>query len=179
MVIASSILAIAMIALVSGLLSGMRLREQNKEKAMARNAAERVLSAMRGMPSIPDAYDRFGGGGVEETFDVYGLAGPGGGEQVGRVIVWRLKNGTVADPDSSYVWTGNDFQMAQDRFGMPFPLTIVGNEGFHGTDYLDTDVPVGVDALDNPTVMPVTVRVRWRSRNGILTEYFSTIIGVR
>ena len=178
-IISTAVLSVAMVGLVAGLLSAMRLRQLNEEKALARNAAERALSAMRGMPSISDAYDRFGGGGREETFDVYGLASPGGGELVGRVIVWRRKNGNPPDPDSAMTWPPADLLEARQRFGRPFPLTMVGEEGPFGIDYLDTNADGVVDGTDTPSLMPVTVRIRWRSRAGIITEYFSTVIGVR
>lgn len=177
-IVASSILAITMVALVSALISGMRLREMNRDKALARNEAERVLSALRGMPTIFDAYSRFGAGGVEETFDVYGLAGPPG-EQVGRVIFWRRKDGNPPDPDSTYVWTAADLAEAQGRVGMPFPLPLVGAESALGQDYLDTDGSFTFDGLDQPSIIPVTVRIRWMSRGRAQTEYFSTVIGIR
>ena len=182
-VISASILAIAMVALVSALLSGMRLREVNKEKALARNAAEQALSAIRGMGSGPqgivDAYIRFGGGGGAETFDVYGLASPAPGESVGRVIVWRRKDGNPPDPLSALVWAPADLQEARARFGMNFPLGLVGAEGPFANEYLDTDGNGTVNGADSPNLMPVTVRIRWRSRSAIVSEYYSTVVGLK
>ncbi|MHC4779976.1 MAG: type IV pilus modification PilV family protein [Planctomycetota bacterium] len=176
--VAASILAVALVGLVSALLSSMHLRQLNKEKAVARNAAERALSAIRGMPDIVQAYGRFGGGGPEEGFDVFGLAAVPG-QQVGRVIVWRRKNGAPPDPQSALPWTAPDLLAARNSMGTPFPLPMVGMEGAASTDYLDTDGDGGVDATDTPSLMPVTVRVRWRSRTGVITQYFSTVVGRR
>ena len=91
-VIAMSILFIGLAGIVSAHISSMRLRQVNAERALSRNAAEQVFSGIRGMPGLVDAYQRFGGGGPEETFDVRGLQTPAPGQPVGRVIVWRLKN---------------------------------------------------------------------------------------
>jgi type II secretory pathway pseudopilin PulG len=177
--ISCMVLAIALVGLVSGLLSSMRLRELNNEKAIARNAAEQAISAIRGIPTITEAYARFGGSGPEESFDVYGLPGPGGGEAVGRVIVWRLKSGNPPDPASPLTLSAEDRLAAQTRLGMAFPLPLIGNEGPGASDFLDTNGDGLVNGSDNPSLMPVTVRVRWRSRSGIVTEYFSTVIGLR
>lgn len=178
-VISCMVLAIALVGLVSGLLSSMRLREMNNEKATARNAAEQAISAIRGMPTIIEAYSRFGGGGPEETFDVYGLAAPGGGETVGRIIVWRLKSGNPADPSSALNLTGQDLADARTRLGIAFPIPLIGDEGLARNDFLDTNGDGVANGADTPSLMPVTVRVRWRSRSGIVTEYFSTVIGRR
>jgi prepilin-type N-terminal cleavage/methylation domain-containing protein len=173
------ILSVVLTGLVAALLSSMRLRQLNAEKATARNAAEQALSAMRGMGSIREAYIRFGGGGPEGTFEVFGLAAPAAGEAVGRVIVWRNKSGNPPDPGSTLALSAADAQEARSRFGMPFPLALIGTEGPFGTDFLDTNGDGGVSAADNPSLMPVTVRIRWRSRSGVITEYFSTVLGLR
>jgi type II secretory pathway pseudopilin PulG len=178
-VVSASILAIAMVGLVSALLSSMRLRELNKERAVARNAAEKTLSSLRGMGDIVGAYTRFGGGQTEETFDVTGLADPAPGQSVGRVIIWRQKHGNPPDPNSPIPWPGTDLQDARTSFGMAFPLTMIGAEGPAQVDYLDTNLDGFVNGADTPSLMPVTVRVRWRSRSGVITEYFSTVIGRR
>jgi hypothetical protein len=185
-VFATAILAVAIVGLVSSLLSSMQLRRMNAEKALARNAAEEVLSAVRGMGTIVDAYARFGGGGPQETFDVPGLASAAAGVPVGTVIVWRNKNGSPPDPASANPPTGADLTEAQARLGLPFPLALVGTEGPNSSDFLDTpDLVTGlpngiVDSNDHPSLMPVTVRIRWRFRGGaVMTEYFSTVIGKR
>jgi len=175
----TAILAVALVGLVAALLSSMRLRQLNAEKAIARNAAEQALSAMRGMGNIRNAYARFGGGGPEETFEIYGLAAPPGATGAARVIVWRRKTGNPPDPASTLGLSAADIQEAQTRFGMPFPLALIGAEGPAGVDFLDTNGDGNVTAADTPSLMPVTVRVRWRSRSGIITEYFSTVLGVR
>ena len=72
-----------------------------------------------------------------------------------------------------------DLQEAQDSLGVPFPIPLIGNEGPGVTDFLDTNGDGWVDGTDDPSVVPVTVRVRWRSRNGIVTQYYSTVLGTR
>lgn len=178
-IVSSAVLAIALVGLISGLLSSMRLRELNNEKALARNAAEQTLSAIRGMPSIVDAYARFGGGGPEETFDVYGLAEPAAGTPVGRVFIWRSKLGAPPDPGSAIALSAADRNELHSYFGMTVPITLVGNEGPVSNDFLDTTGDGVVDAADDPSLMPVTVRIQWRSRAGVITQYFSTVIGLR
>lgn len=178
-IVATSVLAIALVGLISGLTSSMRLRQMNQDKALARNEAERVLSAIRGMPSIVEAYQRFGGAGSENTFDVYGLPQPAPNQPVGTVIVWRRKDGNPPDPAAATPLTAQDRLEAMARFGAPFPLNMTGEEGPFGNDFLDTNLDGVVDGADTPTLMPVTVRIRWRSRNGIVTQYFSTIVGRR
>jgi prepilin-type N-terminal cleavage/methylation domain-containing protein len=178
-IFATAILAVALVGLIAALLSSMRLRQMNAEKALARNAAEQALSAMRGMENLHSAYARFGGGGPEETFNVYGLAVPPGAAGVAQVIVWRRKAGNPPDPASTLALSAADIQEAQSRFGMPFPLSLVGKEGPAGADFIDTNGDGIVNAVDTPSLMPVTIRVRWRSRSGIITEYFSTVLGVR
>ena len=66
-IIAMSVLFIAVASIVSATLVCMQLRQLNHEKALARNSAEQVFSAIRGMPSIIDAYNRFGGSGPERA----------------------------------------------------------------------------------------------------------------
>jgi hypothetical protein len=130
------------------------------------------------MPTLQEAYARFGGGGVEETFQVHGLAEPAPGVPVGRVIVWRSKNGNPPDPGSAIGWTADDRTEAQNRIG-GVPLTFTGGETAAVSDYLDTNLNGSVDGADTPTIMPVTVRIRWRSHSSVVTEYFSTVIGIR
>ena len=98
---------------------------------------------------------------------------------MGRVIVWRMKNGAPPDPLSPLPWTGPDLLAAQNSLGVPLPLGLMGLEGPAANDYLDTNGDNVVDAGDTPSLMPVTVRVRWQSRTGVITQYFSTIVGRR
>ena len=178
-IVAALILAVALVGLLAALLSEVRLRRISKERALARNAAERTLSAIRGMPSLVEAYQRFGGAGPGESVDVHGLADPAAGEQVGRVIVWRRKGGNPPDPASALPLSGADLQEARTRFGMAFPLTLTGAEGAANPDFLDTNTDGAVNAADMPSLMPVTVRIRWRSQSAVITEYFTTLVGVR
>ena len=46
-------------------------------------------------------------------------------------------------------------------------------------DYLDTNGDGLVTGADDPQLMPVSVRIRWRSPSGIATQYYSAIIGRR
>jgi hypothetical protein len=95
------------------------------------------------------------------------------------VIVWRLKGGNPPDPGSGLPLTGADLQEARDRFGMAFPLALTGRETAAGAEFLDTNGDGNVDGGDRPSIMPVTVRLRWRSHSGVVTEYFNTIVGDR
>ena len=92
MFISMSVLSIALAGIIAAILSNTQLRKMNEEKAMARNAAEQVFSGIRGQPDIVEAYNRYGGGGTNETFAIRGLQNPSANEPVGRVIIWRLKS---------------------------------------------------------------------------------------
>jgi prepilin-type N-terminal cleavage/methylation domain-containing protein len=174
--LALAVMAVGTIGLVSAIIGGMRLEQINAEKALARNAAERVLSGLRGHPNLREAYARYGGGGSGETFDVRGLS-PVPGESAGRVIVWRIKSATPK-PDPQSAWDLDGLDAARVAFG-PFPLPFVGNETAAGGDFFDTDGDGDYDDDDDPSIMPVTVRIRWKSRSGVRTEHFSTVLGVK
>lgn len=187
--ISMSVLSIALTGIISAILSNTQLRKMNEEKAMARNAAEQVFSGIRGQPDIVEAYNRYGGGGTNETFTVRGLQNPAANEPVGRVIVWRLKsslkNGAAPpqpDPGSAMILSQEDILAAQRAFTSSFPTVLDMLPNTTGTgwdDFLDTNNSGAVSSLDDPQVMPVTVRVRWRSSARMMTEYFSTVIGLR
>jgi hypothetical protein len=188
-IIAMSVLFIAMAGIVSVLLSTVKLRKFNEGEAKARNAAEQVFSAIRGMSDVVDAYGRFGGGGPEETFDVRGLQEPAPGVPVGRIIVWRLKDSLKdratppqPDPASALVLSQDDLLRAQMSFSSTFPAIMDAAAGAAGTawnDYLDTNGDGLVTSADDPQLMPVSVRLRWRSQSGVTTQYYSAIIGKR
>jgi type II secretory pathway pseudopilin PulG len=187
--LAMCVIFIAMAGLISAILVCSRLRQLNEDKALARNAAEHAFSAIRGMGSLPDAYGRFGGGGSEETFTVRGLADPAPNQPAARVIVWRrkssLKNRTTPpnpDPGSAMAWTPADLLAAQAAFSSAFPGvmdTMADAAGTGWDDYLDTNGDGAVNGLDEPQLMPVTLRLRWRTHSGVTTQYFSAIIGNR
>ncbi len=188
-VIAMSVLFIALAGIISALLRTVTLRQVNAGDALSRTAAEQVFSAIRGMPDVVDAYSRFGGGGPEETFAIRGLQGPTPGEQVGRVIVWRLKsslkNRTTPpqpDPGSALVLSQDDLMTAQNLFSSAFPNIMDSMANATGTawnDYLDTNGDGFVTSADDPQIMPVSVRIRWRAPSGVTTQYYSAIIGKR
>lgn len=184
-----AVLVVAIVGLVSAILATTRLRQLNSEQSAARNEAERVLSAVRGMQSVRDAYARFGGGGSQETFDVHGLSGPSAGERPGRVIVWRRKSSLTnraappqPDPLSALAIPAGDLLEAQASFSGSFPAPLDAVAGVTGTawdDYFDTDGDGAYNSLDDPRLMPVTVRIRWRSRSAVVTKYFSTVVCTR
>ena len=67
-------------------------------------------------------------------------------------------------------------------FANAFPAeldTVGGMVGTGWNDYIDTNGDGFVNALDDPRIMPVTIRIRWRAQSGMATKYFSTIIGRR
>ncbi len=184
-----AVLVVAIVGLVSAILAATRLRQLNAEQSSARNEAERVLSAVRGMQSVRDAYARFGGGGSQETFDVHGLAGPSAGERSGRVIVWRLKSSLTVrtnppqpDPLSTLNIPAAELLEAQASFSGSFPAPLQTMAGVAGTawdDFFDTNGDGAYNSLDEPRLMPVTVRIRWRSRSAVVTRYFSTVVCAR
>jgi type II secretory pathway pseudopilin PulG len=187
--ISMAVLMIAMASIMTTLLNGTRLRQVNEDNARARNAAEETLSAIRGMMNIPDAYNRFGGGGAEEIFNIRGLQGLAPNTPAGRVIVWRLKSSLKdratppqPDPGSALILSQNELLEAQRAFSDTYPGILDSAANATGTawdDFLDTNGDTFVDAADDPQVMPVTVRIRWQSQTGVITRYFSAIIGRR
>jgi type II secretory pathway pseudopilin PulG len=188
-VIAMSVLFIAMAGLFSAILICSRLRQTNAEHAKARNAAEQIFSGIRGMPTIVDAYDRFGGGGSEETFDIEGLKPVSPNDPVGRVIVWRLKSGLKdrttppqPDPGSALAMSQDEIRAAQEAFSGGFPGMMEQSAYVSGTgwdDFLDTNKNGFVESTDDPQLMAVTVRVRWQPHSGVATQYYSAVIGKR
>jgi len=187
--ISMSVMLIAVAGLVSSILMCVKLRQTNEEKAKARNAAEQTFSAIRGMSGIVDAYNRFGGGRSEETFSVSGLSDPSATEQAGRIIIWRLKdslkdrtNPPNPDPDSSLAFSQTDIRDAQNSFSSSFPNemeSLADTPGINWTDFIDTNGDSLVNSGDSPQLMPVTLRLRWRTRTGMTTQYFSALIGQR
>ena len=188
--IAMSLVAVALAGIISAYVSGIWLRQVNMEKAKARNAAEQTFSAIRGMENIVDAYLRFGGGALEETFEIRGLQGPAANEPPGRIIVWRLKSSLKnrvtppkPDPASSLALSQIEILGAQAAFSSSFPSVIDTVANMTGStawdDYIDTNNDGVVDDKDEPQIMPVTIRIRWRSRSGMSTHYFSATIGRR
>lgn len=188
-IVAMAVLFIAMAGVITANLSSMHLRQLNAQEAKARNAAEGVLSAIRGTPNLVEAYNRFGGGGPEERFDVRGLQGSLPGEPAGRVIVWRLKsslkdrvNPPQPDPGSPFALSKTDILAAQARFSSSFPNvmdSVANTDGTGWNDYLDTNTDGKVDSTDDPQLMGVSVRIRWRTSSGLSTQYFSAVIGKR
>lgn len=187
--ITMTVLSISLMGIFSALITCMQVRKMNENNAMARNAAEGVLSGIRGMPGIVEAYQRFGGGGSEETFTVRGLQDPSANEPCGRVIVWRLKssiknrvNPPQPDPGSALAMSKDDVLAAQTAFAESYPNIMETMANMSGTawdDYIDTNTDGVVNDLDEPQIMAVTVRIRWRSHSGLNTRYFSGIIGRR
>ncbi len=187
--IAMAILFIALAGILSAHVSFVALRRVNMEKALARNAAEQSFSAVRGMLGIVEAYSSYGGGTTGETFDIRGLQRPSASEPVGRIIVWRLRsslkdqvNPPQPDPESSLTLDYSDLLAAQTAFISSFPDGMESISYATGTgwnDYLDTNNDGAVDSADDPQLLLITIRIRWRSPSGVRTNYFSTIIGRR
>jgi hypothetical protein len=185
--IALSALSIALIGIISAIITCTQLRQVNGEKAHARNAAEQIFSSIRETGGLLEAYNRYGGGGPEETFVVRGLQNPAPNQPAGRVIVWRDKdslenriNPPQPDPDSPLAMSQNDILLAQAAFSESFPAvmdTLPFAAGTGWDDFIDTNGNGFVDVSDDPQLFPVTVRIQWRSRTGTGTQYFSSVIG--
>jgi prepilin-type N-terminal cleavage/methylation domain-containing protein len=94
-VLAMALLSIALLALMSGVISSMTLVEANRQDSLAMNAARDKVAEMSAKP-FDKVFTSFRG----HTFAVAGLQAPGGGES-GRVLF--PMNGTnlsetVTDP---------------------------------------------------------------------------------
>jgi hypothetical protein len=103
--------------------------------------------------------------------------------------VWRLKSSLQdtttppqPDPDSTLLLSQDEILAAQNSFASAFPNSLDSIAEVYGTswdDFLDTNNDGLLTLIDDPKVLPVTVRVRWRTNSGMMTQYFSSVIGNR
>ena len=111
---------------------------------------------------------------------------------MGRIIVWRLKSALKdrstppqPDPGSSRVLSQADILEAQRAFADTYPNileTMANQSGTGWNDFIDTTGEGVVNASDDPQVMAVTVRMRWRREYGahdpvLLRGHRKTLIG--
>lgn len=195
--IAAAILAIAVVGLLSVLTSAQRLQQQNKETTLAMNAIRDKLEELRNYPvfasttgtSLPlvQWYSQVGteprSGLPWNTFAVPGLnadrawtaaddansnsfADPDElGDSDGDLIVGRVTfftDETQSDPDSA-------------RVGLP-GLDLDGDGATSTTNVAqDADADNDLDYI----LLPVTVRVEWRSGTGSRAMQVSTLLSAR
>jgi prepilin-type N-terminal cleavage/methylation domain-containing protein len=146
-VMAMAMIAIALLALMSEILSSMTLIEANRQDSLAVNAARDKVAEMSAKP-----FDKVFASFKSHTFPVPGLQAPGGGNP-GRVL-FPMSGGnlceTVVDP----------------AMLMPRDLNLDG-------DATDTNVSTGYELL--PTKIQVTWQTvqgpRTLELNVILTNY--------
>lgn len=148
--VATSILMIGIVSVLSASSQMHSLRQSNRERTLAQNAvrstAERMHAAAHGFSSDPgtwaerllSAYAE--GGTLGTTFAVEGLTLVDDDEAVGRIEIFSDETDGSAELGS--------------ELGMPRDLNGDG-------DHDDTDVSSGARLL------PVVLRLRWRGENGV------------
>lgn len=147
--IATSILMIGIVSVLSASSQMHALRQVNRERTLAQNAvrsiSERIHAASQGFSDDPTTWGAellalYGPGGTSgDTFEVLGLAEAEEGEPVGRIVI-------VTDERSTDAELGRDLGMPRDLNG----------DG----DASDADVSASA------RILPVTLTLRWRGENG-------------
>lgn len=148
--IATSILMIGIVSVLSASSQMNSLRVVNRERTLAQNAvrslSERIHAASEGFSDDPttwaaDLVAAYGPGGAPgQHFDVLGLAPAADGERVGTVAIGVDERATDAE-------LGRDLGMPRDLNG----------------DGDATDADVSASAR----ILPVTLTLRWRGENGV------------
>lgn len=148
--IATSILMIGIVSVLSATSRMHSLRIANHERTLAQNAArsmsERMHASAHGFSADPGTWAEqlfatFGpGGSFGDTFSVEGLTLVEGDESVGTLLIGRDETDTDTE--------------LQAQLGMPRDLNGDG-------DANDTDVRAGARLL------PVVLTLRWRGERGI------------
>ena len=147
--IATSILMIGIVSVLSASSQMHSLRQVNRERTLAQNAvrsiSERIHAASQGFSDDPTTWCEellalYGPGGTAgDTFEVTGLAGPTDDEPVGRIVI-------VTDERRTDAEIGRDLGMPRDLNG----------DG----DASDADVS------GTARILPVTITLRWRGESG-------------
>lgn len=153
LVVAMAVLSVALMGLMSTILSSSTLQQNTREKAVAYNHARRLLEEMRSV-DFREVYARYnsttgdnpaGGASPGSVFTVAGLIPPHSGNPVGEIIFPESGPGILSE-------TVNNPSM-----GMPKDLNRDG-------DALDTDVSATYK------ILPVKIVIRWRSVGGADTQ---------
>lgn len=147
--IATSILMIGIVSVLSASTQMNSLRQVNRERTLAQNAvrslSERIHAASQGFSDDPNTWCNellalYGPGGTTgDTFEVTGLAEVEEGEPVGRIVI-------VTDERRTDAELGRDLGMPRDLNG----------------DGDSTDADVSATAR----ILPVTLTLRWTGENG-------------
>jgi len=148
--IATSILMIGIVSVLSASSRMHSLRASNRERSMAQNTvrsmAERMHASAHGFSDDPDTwaqrlFSTYGpGGSVGDTFAVEGLTLVQGDERVGTIVIGSDETDTDAE--------------LKAQLGMPRDLNGDG-------DASDTDV------RDSARLLPVVLTLRWRGEQGV------------
>ncbi len=160
-VIAMGVLVVALLAIMSAMLSSDRLRQVSREQVLAYNAARDVVETMRNS-TFNQIFTNFTPGGVNGgTFDVPLTVSvpPLSGVTLNQVTS-GTSVGTVTFPMTG---TNLDETVTDAALGMPRDLNGDG-------DATDTSV-AGTYVL-----LPVRVTVRWQSQTGPVEISINTLI---
>jgi prepilin-type N-terminal cleavage/methylation domain-containing protein len=196
LVIAMAILAVAIMALVSGIMSSSQIQQTTREKVIAYNAAREVIEQMRSY-RIDDIYYRFN----SNSGDDLAPPNPGNTFHVPRLGMpssipglWTLPaTWSVSGPGSALPWTDTSLGITNgfgDLLGKDGVGEIIFPEvgGHLSETYVDADMGmpkdlnrngkatdvnvahVPYDATQDYTILPVKVRVTWKGINGKNTK---------
>lgn len=146
--VASAVLAIALLALLSVAGHGMRLDSVNRETALAADAARMQFETLRAVP-LMFTFARFNADPTDDP------DGPDTGEGTGFVVTGADHGlglqGEILFPVSETGELREDLDIPE--MGMPCDL--------NGDGTIDN-----LDHRDDYLILPVTVRVWWRGRSG-------------
>jgi prepilin-type N-terminal cleavage/methylation domain-containing protein len=166
-VMAMAIIAIALLALMSSVISSMSLVEVNRQESLAMNAARQKFAEMQSTP-LGSCFATF----KNTAFDVPGIATANAGRiyfpmsASGNLdeTVTTVSNFHASTPPS--IQTISDFKLATTTSGVPAnPLLAYAGR------YVPRDMNLDRDANDTNVngeyvLLPVKIRIRWESIQG-------------
>lgn len=150
--LAMSILMVALLALTQSLVGSTSLNQVNRDTALAMDALRETVERLAGEPNFEDVFDDIV---ANPYFDVRGLEPVPGAPAVGEIIVPVVV--TAGGPELR-----EDLDMPE--LGMPRDLNGVAGLGNASDDYL---------------LLPVLVRVRWVGAAGERMSEVRTILADR
>lgn len=151
--IAMIILAGALLALLSAIVSSDRLRQSTREQVLATNAARRVIERLRS-EDFATIYATYRPGQAAATFPVEGL-NPDGATPIGSI---------------TFPTAGAPAQLCETVVDAAWGMSPAGRDLNGDGDATDVDVSATYELL------PVRVTIRWRSLSGPTQIVVDTLI---
>jgi prepilin-type N-terminal cleavage/methylation domain-containing protein len=146
-VIAMAVLAVALFALMSSIMSASSLHDNSREKVLAYNAARQAIEAMRNT-TFAQIYTTYRSG-PNNQFTVTGL-NPIPGVPVGQIFFPADSNGAIRE----------DFYLIDATLASTLGMTSPGKD-LNGDGAIDSK-----DHSQDYKILPVMVRVQWQGTGG-------------